>query len=231
VNQQFITVDTREPWPHPWAAYLPERCHVERGTLETGDIALAFPEGAVIERKTPGDLVGCIGSGRERFERELRRGRYTGRMIVIVEGTLADVCVAGRRLHHNAIVGTIAAWTLRYCPFVFCGSERAAADFAFRFLAAQVRDIERLAKAIARLPDRSMIPPTFPSAEQLRPVLEKLEAHPGSLVLVAIEQPEVCNFCRVTWSWLSREERKALRRALEVCRRKRQRLAREIAPS
>ena len=56
---------------------------------------------------------------------------------------------AGRGLHHNAIVGTIAAWTLRYCPIVFCGSERAAADFAFRFLAAQVRNIERLAKAVA----------------------------------------------------------------------------------
>ena len=39
-------------------------------------------------------------------------------------------------------------WTLRYCPFVFAGSERIAADFAFRFLAAQVRDIQRKAKAL-----------------------------------------------------------------------------------
>jgi DNA excision repair protein ERCC-4 len=145
-----VTIDTREPWPPPWADYVPQGWEIERGTLETGDVALAaLPEVAVIERKTPGDLAGCIGSGRERFERELRRGRYTGRLVVVVEGSLADVCVAGRRLHHNAIVGTIAAWTLRYCPVVFCGSERAAADFAFRFLAAQTRDIERLAKAIA----------------------------------------------------------------------------------
>ena len=55
---------------------------------------------------------------------------------------------AGRRLHHNSILGSIASWTLRYCPFVFCGSERIAADFAFRFLAAQVRDIERSAKSL-----------------------------------------------------------------------------------
>jgi hypothetical protein len=68
-----------------------------------------------------------------------------------------------------------------------------------------------------------MIPPTFPSAEQLRPALEKLEAAPGSVVLLAIESAEpCCNFCRVTVAWLAPDERKALRRALEVCRRKRQ---------
>jgi DNA excision repair protein ERCC-4 len=75
-----LIVDTREPWPHPWLEYLPEGWELERGTLETGDIALAaLPEGAVVERKTPTDLTSCIGSGRERFERELRRGRYLGR--------------------------------------------------------------------------------------------------------------------------------------------------------
>ena len=67
-----------------------------------------------------------------------------------------------------------------------------------------------------------VIPTTFPSPEQLQPLLEKVESHPGSIVLLAIEQPEVCNFCRVTVAWLSADERKALRRALEVCRRRRQ---------
>jgi hypothetical protein len=66
-----------------------------------------------------------------------------------------------------------------------------------------------------------MIPPSFPSAAELQPALEKLEGHPGSVVLVAIEQPEVCNFTRVTWSWLSREERKALKAGLERARQKR----------
>ena len=145
----LVTIDSREPDPHPWERYLPEGWRFERGTLETGGIALAvLPDGAVVERKTPSDMVSCIGSERERFERELKRGRYCGRMIVVVEGSLADVCVAGWQLHHNAIIGTIAAWTLRYCPFVFCGSERIAAEFAFRFLASQVRDIERKAKAL-----------------------------------------------------------------------------------
>jgi hypothetical protein len=29
------------------------------------------------------------------FERELKRGRYVGRMVVVIEGTLADVCPSG----------------------------------------------------------------------------------------------------------------------------------------
>jgi ERCC4-type nuclease len=145
----ILCLDTREPDPHPWERYLPPGWSLSRGTLETGDIALAaLPDGAVVERKTPGDLAGCIGGERMRFERELKRGRYCGRMIIVVEGSLSDVVVAGRRLHHNAIIGTIAAWTLRNCPFVFAGSERIAAEFAFRFLAAQVRGIRHTAKAL-----------------------------------------------------------------------------------
>ena len=70
---------------------------------------------------------------RERFEKELKRGRYVGRMIVVIEGTMADVIAASRGVSPNAIVGTLAAWTLRYCPFVFCGSQQDAADFPLDF--------------------------------------------------------------------------------------------------
>lgn len=66
-----------------------------------------------------------------------------------------------------------------------------------------------------------MIPPQLPGPSELAPYLQKLEAHPGSIILVAIEVPEVCNFARTTCTWLSREERKAIRVALERCRRRR----------
>ena len=48
-----------------------------------------------------------------------------------------------------------------------------------------------------------------------------MESHPGSVVLIAVEQPEVCNFARCTAAWLSREERKTLKTALEKARKKR----------
>jgi uncharacterized membrane protein len=67
-----------------------------------------------------------------------------------------------------------------------------------------------------------MIPPKLPGPIELSPCLEQLQRHPGSVILVAIEQPEVCNFTRTTWAWLSREERNALRRALEAARKKRE---------
>ena len=78
----WVSVDTREPNPHPWAKYLPNGWEFERATLETGDVVLsALPESAVIERKTASDMASCIGANRERFERELKRGRYVGRWL------------------------------------------------------------------------------------------------------------------------------------------------------
>ena len=66
-----------------------------------------------------------------------------------------------------------------------------------------------------------MITPKLPGPAELAPWIEKLEAAPGSIVLVAIEVPEVCNFARATCVWLSREERKTLKAALERFRRNR----------
>jgi ERCC4-type nuclease len=144
-----LLFDTREPDPHPWASHLPEGWRIVRGTLETGDIALArLPEGVVIERKTPSDLAGCIGTSRGRFERELRRGRYLGRFLIVVEGNLSDVQLAARGIHPNSTSGTLAAWAVRFCPIIFAGSTAGAAEFAFRALAAQVRDIQRDAQSI-----------------------------------------------------------------------------------
>ena len=128
---------------------MPEGWTFERSPLETGDIALAaLPDAGVVERKTASDLVSCIGAGRERFEKELKRGRYCGRMVVVVEGTLDSVIGAARGVYANAVIGTISAWVMRYCPIIFCGSQQLAAEFSFRFLACQVRDIQRSAKAI-----------------------------------------------------------------------------------
>ena len=144
-----VTFDTREPVEHPWAAYLPEGWTIERACLETGDIALtALPEGAVVERKTPGDLAGCMTAGRDRFERELARSRYVGRFVVVVEGSLPDLLLAARGMTEASVIGTLAAWERRYCGFVFAGSVRLAALFAWRFLRGQAAEVERSAMAL-----------------------------------------------------------------------------------
>ena len=73
--------------------------------------------------------------------------------MVVVEGTLSDVAEAARGIHSNAVIGTLAAWTERYCPFIFAGSERLAANFTWRLLASQLPSSERPLRPRA-FPDR-----------------------------------------------------------------------------
>jgi NaMN:DMB phosphoribosyltransferase len=64
-------------------------------------------------------------------------------LLVIVEGNFDDVARAAQGMHRNSIVGTVAAWSVRYAPFIFAGDVATAAAIAFRALASQVRDAER----------------------------------------------------------------------------------------
>ena len=156
-----ISIDTREPWPHPWAAHFSADIRLGREGLETGDVALsALPDGAIVERKTVSDLLGCIGSGRDRFERELKRSRYCSRLLVIVEGSLADVLQQTRAIHPNAIIGTLAAWQRRYAPFCFAGSIELAAKMAESFLRGQLREAGRISGAAAIETDKSRLTPS-----------------------------------------------------------------------
>ena len=144
-----IIIDTREPTPHVWERFLPDGWRVVREGLETGDVCVAgLPHGIIVERKTVTDFLACVGRERDRFERELRRGRYAARLVVIVEGSLPDVLAAARGISHESIVGTVAAWSVRYCPFLFAGSVNLAAELCWRALAAQVRDIHRQHEAM-----------------------------------------------------------------------------------
>jgi DNA excision repair protein ERCC-4 len=149
----LISFDTREPWPHPWERHLPSGWSCTRENLETGDVCVSnLPLGTLVERKTVPDLLGCIGNNRERFERELKRSRYAGRMLIVCEGDLDDVLIQARGLTPAAITGTLAAWAVRYAPVIFAGSVERAAEFTFRALAEQVRTAERQAKALQRKP-------------------------------------------------------------------------------
>jgi ERCC4-type nuclease len=112
----------------------------------------AMSEGAVVERKTPSDLVACMTSARDRFERELARSRYLGQFVVVVEGSLEDVLAARRQMSEASLIGTLAAWQRRYTGFVFAGTVELAARFSFRFLAGQVAEIERAHRNINNKP-------------------------------------------------------------------------------
>ena len=154
-----FTVDTREPWPHPYAEHFSEDVRLVRATMETGDLCVSvLPDGVCAERKAVGDLLSCLGQGRDRFQNELKRGRLLGRLVVVCDGSMADLlCEARRRgggMSDASIIGTLAAWQRRYAPFFFAGSVRVAAEFTERLLRGQIAEAQRTAKAVAKAEGR-----------------------------------------------------------------------------
>jgi ERCC4-type nuclease len=147
-THQTLIIDTREPWPHPWEIHIPE-AHFMRDGLETGDIALGANRWIVVERKTVADFLGSITAGRERFEAELKRSRLMDHFAIIVEGTIMDVVENRGGLTVESIYGTVAAFSRRYCPIHFAGSERGAARLAWSILTQPVNEANRLVKAAA----------------------------------------------------------------------------------
>ena len=151
-----ILVDDHEPRGegahlHPWAPRWPAGTKVIRGSLDAGSLALAaLPDGAVVKHCTVAGFLAVMGKERAPFEHELARSRRCGSFAIIVEGDLEEVIVQARGLKQPAIMATVATWSRRYGPILFAGGQHAAADLAYRFLAGQVREVERAAKAIKK---------------------------------------------------------------------------------
>jgi ERCC4-type nuclease len=114
-----ILIDTREQCP--WSFSLP----TVKGTLGTGDYSLAgCGDWISIERKSLNDLIGCLSGGRDRFTKELERGRRIQNFSVIVEAHYTDILKGNFRSEMNprAAWGSIIALQERYgVPFYFAG--------------------------------------------------------------------------------------------------------------
>ena len=147
-----IILDTREQAPFTFTGYA---CELEAGTLPTGDYSLAgLVDRCAVERKNLDDLLGCLmGSGRERFERELARASGLGCFAVVVEASFQDMA-EGRyrsRMKPHAALQSVLAFQVRYgCPFIWCGS-RAGAEYAtFHFLRHYLREAQERLRAVLK---------------------------------------------------------------------------------
>ena len=159
-----IVADSREQAPFRFNGYPVE---VAVATLEAGDYSLAgFKRRVAVERKSLQDLVGCLGTDRARFERELARLRGFDAAAVVVEAP-AYALRSGRylgRLDAGAAWQSVLAFSMRYrVPFIF-GRDRADAekitfDFLRHFHRDRVRELEALGVQVAK---RNIPPP--PSA-------------------------------------------------------------------
>jgi DNA excision repair protein ERCC-4 len=85
-----ILIDSREQNPFTFQGYEVE---AESTALPVGDYSLpGFEDRVAVERKGLDGLIGCLmGKDRERFEKELARGRAYDLFCVVVEGTLSGM--------------------------------------------------------------------------------------------------------------------------------------------
>ncbi|GFK92341.1 hypothetical protein NNJEOMEG_00165 [Fundidesulfovibrio magnetotacticus] len=151
-----LVVDTREQAPYGFERF--PGVELVRAGLPTGDYSLAGHESrAAIERKSLDDLIGCLTTGRERFERELERARALDCFAVVVEASMEDVA-RGRftsRMNPHAALQSVLAFQVRYgCPFVWAGSRRGGEYVTFWMLQKFQREHEARqdeAQAVAEL--------------------------------------------------------------------------------
>lgn len=144
-----IVRDTREQDGFTFAGY---DCQIVEAGLPTGDYSILHLEHQIaIERKSLSDLLGCLTSGRERFTRELERGRGMAVFAVVVEADWLDLAEGRYRscMTPAAAVASVLSMSMRNrVPFYFCGSREQAEAVTFHLLRLYLQAAEKKLKAI-----------------------------------------------------------------------------------
>ncbi len=88
------------------------------GTLKSGDYSIAGHENAVaVERKSAADLFGTLGTGRQRFTRELERLATYTVAVIVVEAEWSTIWTqppARSRMTPKSIMCSVIAFQNRY---------------------------------------------------------------------------------------------------------------------
>ena len=125
-------IDTREQLP----LELPLRTITD--TLPTGDYSVSGYEDLICcERKSLPDLIGCMTSGRKRFERELQRMKAYDARCVVVEASWQQLRDGEyrSRITPEAATHSVVSWISSFAvPFLFVGDRVSAADAVAYFL-------------------------------------------------------------------------------------------------
>ena len=131
-EQVTAVIDTREQIP---LGLSPLR--TVRDTLVTGDYSVRGLEHVVaIERKSLPDLLGCVGTARERFEREVQRLLAYPVRALVVEGSWLDVEHGEwrTRVTPAAVIGSLLGWIAARLPVVIAGDHERAGRYVARML-------------------------------------------------------------------------------------------------
>ena len=141
-----IIIDTREQQPYSFNG------PVEVGTLSTGDYSICGLENHIaVERKTIDDLIGCLTKDRDRFERELHKGRALDYFCLVIEGNLSDLANGRYRskMLPKSAIQSLMAFSVRYrLPIFFCENRKYGARVTESLLLKYAREIEKRFKKI-----------------------------------------------------------------------------------
>lgn len=137
-----IIVDSREQTPLNFKIKDFEIPTIEKG-LPTGDYSVVGLEDHIcVERKSLADLVGCVTSGRDRFERELMRMQAYPTRLLVIESTWSEIEAGKYRSKTNpqSVVGSLISWQERYnIPIMMCENHTRAGLMTARFLFSAVK--------------------------------------------------------------------------------------------
>jgi len=141
-----ILTDSREQLPYAF------KTASEVGTVPVGDYSICGLENYVaIERKEIKDLIACLTADRERFERELHRGKALDYFALVIEATLSDL-VNGHyrsRMLPKSAIQSLLAFSVRYrLPIFFCESRQYGQRVTENLLLKFAREIEKRMEAM-----------------------------------------------------------------------------------
>lgn len=149
-----VLIDTREQ--SPWNL---EPLQSEVGTLETGDYSLAgdgLRDLIRIERKSLPDLIGVVGAGRDRFEREIERLQAFPVRVLIVEASWQDIDSGDWRgkVTPETVRGSLGSWMVRGLNVVMAGDRTRAQSIAcgllYRVASHRWRELRTMAAGLIR---------------------------------------------------------------------------------
>lgn len=136
-----IKIDTREQLPYNFENPS------EAGKVPVGDYSICGLENHIaIERKELNDLIGCLTTDRERFEKELHRGRALDYFALVIEASLSDLVNGSYRsqMIPKAAIQSLLAFSIRYrLPIFFCESREYGQRITESLLCKYARELEK----------------------------------------------------------------------------------------
>ncbi len=124
MNSKFtIIIDSREQRPYSFQNIQPEPPETVTQGLKTGDYSIVNLEDKVcVERKSLTDLFGSVGTGRERFEREMMRMSEMDYAALVIEANLSSIFTnpPGRsKMNPRAVFRTLISWSQKYNVYMW----------------------------------------------------------------------------------------------------------------